>query len=128
MSECQWPICKRDALNGSVYCYDHKRLMGETSVKTLAQPIPKKSEKRKEEDKILSKMFKARMAISDRCELKIPGVCTGKAQGFDHIQKTTPLNRLDPLNLKLSCHACNGQKEINTAQANELGLSLSKFK
>lgn len=129
MSECTWPTCRRESLEGKVFCYDHFRVYGrEPIVKEAPKAIPKKSARRKEEDKVLKKLFKERTAISDRCELNIKKVCTRKAQGFDHTQKTSPANRLDTKNLKLACNACNLAKELRPHESEQAGISKSRFK
>ena len=87
--------------------------------------IPKRSKKKIKEDKWLSDLLKAE--DDNSCELKSP-VCTGRAQGWDHQQKSTPANRLVRENLKRSCNACNSFKEQNLQWAIANGFHVSRFK
>lgn len=67
------------------------------------------------------------LAENKFCELKSP-VCTGTAQGLDHLQKRTEKNLMDKANLKRSCNACNQFKEDNPEWAIENGFHISRFK
>lgn len=128
--KCEWPTCSDHALDGKQYCYQHNRVYGKTTP-TITAPvvatIPKKNSKTIARDNEYKKILKVLLAISDRCELRTP-VCTGKAQGLDHVQKRSPINHLDLSNLKRACNACNGYKEDHSAEAKAMGLSKSKFK
>lgn len=124
--KCIWPGCRSHAPEGKHYCYLHGR-HAPKDAKSGPKPIPKKSEKRKQEDKKLKKLFNGRE--TNTCQLQIPNVCTGTVQGFDHTQKTSPNNRLQPDNMKLSCNACNTYKETSEGQewAKENGHHVSRF-
>lgn len=121
--QCKFPGC-RFSSESNGYCIRHKIYSGTTTPKVVYQ-IPKKSAKMKNDDKILAAMKK--LETSNDCELKSP-VCTGKMQGYDHQQKTSPKNRTDRKNLKRACNACNSYKEKNPAWAKENGFHVSRFK
>lgn len=87
--------------------------------------IPKRSAKKIKQDKVLADLLKAE--DDDSCELKSPE-CTGKAQGWDHQQKSSPANRMVRSNLKRSCNACNLYKELHKDWAVANGLHISRFK
>lgn len=95
-------------------------------VKKSKKPIPKKSKKRIKQDRQYKKLVVIKMAEDVTCELKTP-VCTYYAEGLDHTQKRSPANVLKKVNTKRSCNACNLWKELNPKQAEEMGISVSKF-
>lgn len=89
--------------------------------------IPLKSAKRKIQDRKYIKKVKAQVEKDNRCKIKSP-VCTGFMQGFDHIQKRSPLNVLEDKNLLPACNACNQYKEQHPKWARDNGFDISKFK
>lgn len=95
-------------------------------VKKPSKDIPKRSEKMKDELKEYNKIKKEMLAESDRCELRSP-VCTGKAQGLQHL-KRRGINLLNRKFLKRACNACQLWSEQNPLESIEKGMSLSVHK
>lgn len=95
--------------------------------KKKSKGIVKKSEKRKKDEKEYHKILDELRAISDRCELKVPGVCIGVMQGGHHKKKRTPKTYLDKKLILRSCNHCNSWAEAHSAEAKEMGLVESKF-
>lgn len=125
--KCEWVTCNEEAKPGSVYCFQHGRIYG-SKVEKKKQPIAKKSEKRKTEEKEYKKIVKEMFAESNKCELNVPGICMVKAQGLHHMRKRTGKNYLDRKYLKRACNPCNLFCETNPIEAMKLGLVISKFK
>lgn len=91
------------------------------------KPIPKKSAKRIEEDKKLAKIREEmKKEKGARCAIQSP-VCLGFVQGLNHIQKTSPKNRLEKNNLELCCNPCNQFIETNRQWAEDNGHFISRF-
>ena len=86
-----------------------------------------KSVKRVAEERLYKKIVKEMLALHPYCRIKSP-VCTGKAQGLDHLQKRSPKNYLKRNNLIPACNACQIYKEENPEWSNKNGTSISKFK
>lgn len=124
IQHCQFPICPIHS--NSKYCI--RRAVGSLIPEAIKKVynIPKRSKKRIIEQKEYLGKVKAAAAIDDNCEIRSP-VCTGKMQGFNHPQKRTPKNWLDPKNHERSCNECNGYIEIHTEWAKEHGHFISKF-
>lgn len=146
---CKFYKCTR-IVEKDGYCFLHKMYAGASTSATIhkdivagspiaklqkkkesnakpRKPIAKQSKKRKKEQPVYVAMVKAAAAEDDSCEVRSP-VCTGKMQGFNHTQKTSPKNRLDRENLKRCCNACNDYIEKNTEWAEENGHLISRFK
>ena len=66
------------------------------------------------------------LAQHSHCEVKIPQVCTKKAQGLQHKVKRSEKNLMDPDNLLRCCNACNAWIEQHPLEAIALGVSKSK--
>lgn len=81
---CDFPNCKINSLPGKPFCIGHQKQFGLMPIKE-DKPIAKKSDKRKQDDKEYKKMLKEMRAISNKCELKVQGVCTGTMEGLHHI-------------------------------------------
>ncbi len=85
-------------------------------------PIAKKSAKRKELDKEYKKVSKP-MWEGQKCALKVKGVCSGMAQGWNHAAgKENAEKLLDMANGQPACNKCNGWCEDNHAKAVEMGF------
>ena len=123
---CAFPFCKSNSVTGP-YCIGHAKMMGTEKINEPAKKISIKSVKRKVDDKLYKKILKEVLDKNPECKIKSP-VCTGKAQGFDHKQKTSPNNRLNRSNLVPACNACNLYKEVNPVWAEQNGHSVSRFK
>jgi len=85
------------------------------------------SDKRQKMQVEYRKIVKEMLSENKMCEMKIPGVCTGAAEGLDHIQKRTSKNLLERTNLRRACNACNLSKENHPKLADQLGLTKSRF-
>lgn len=99
------------------YCRVHKAAKIITRV-----VINKVSEPRKELNKKYTKLSKIKKGEKTECEIRIPGVCTGKIQGYNHPAGKHSAERL--LNLddgKFCCNACNTWCEDHPKEAMELG-------
>lgn len=103
----------------------HLKKLGDKPAKPV-KPIATQSNKRKEEQKEYKKIVKEILSADDRCKLKVPGTCTGKAQGLHHLRKRVGF-LLDKRFLKPACNACNQWVELHPKEAIEKGLALSKF-
>ena len=88
--------------------------------------ISKMSAKRKKESKVLA-VIKAGMMIKldGLCQLKGPN-CLTFATDYEHIQKSSPANYIDPNNGTLACRICNSEKESKPELFKE--HSISRFK
>ena len=95
--------------------------------KSKPYKIPVMSAKRKAEQKEYKKIVASKIKQDDRCKIKSE-VCTGKAEGLDHLQKRSPSNMIAEDNLIQSCNACNLYKELNPTWAMNNGFSISRFK
>ena len=54
-----------------------------------------------------------------RCQIKIPGVCTGKATEVDHIRRG---DDHQPSNLRAACAACHGKKSSREGNSRQSEL------
>jgi hypothetical protein len=88
--------------------------------------IAPQSKKRIKEQAEYVKIVKEFMEVSDRCELKVVGICTGTASGLHHMKKRVGFFT-DKRYLKRACSACNQFAEQFPLKSIELGISLSKF-
>jgi len=95
--------------------------------KSKPYKIPVMSAKRKEVQKEYKKIVLEKINKDDRCKIKSE-VCTGKAEGLDHLQKRSPSNMTKEDNLIQCCNACNLYKELNPVWATNNGFSISRFK
>jgi len=122
---CNFPLCQRKAEKNG-YCVCHKIYSDTPAEKKAPYKIPNKSANAKKTDRKLKKIVDDLKLINPACQLKTP-VCTGYAQGSDHIVKRSPKNVTDKNNIVLACNACNSWKEANSKKAKEMGISKSKF-
>jgi hypothetical protein len=105
------------------------KMMGMSPEKEEKKPVklPIKSVKRIAEDKLYKKIVREMLALEPGCRIKSP-VCTGKAQGLDHLQKRSPKNLLNRSNLIPACNACQQYKEEHPQWSKRNGTSISRFK
>jgi len=90
------------------------------------KPVNKESKKRVKQKRVLSVIKAGKMIDLDgECQLKGPN-CTFFATDYEHIQKSSPANYIDPNNGTLSCRNCNRDKEIYPELFKE--HSISRFK
>jgi hypothetical protein len=141
---CAFPLCKSYATDSGL-CVSHGKIYKPEDLKGVVKrdtpasepkkavkklvrkPIKKKSAKRSSQEKDYKKILLEMKAESDLCELKVPGVCTGKMEGLHH-QKKRGANYLNRKYLRRACNACNGWCESHPLEAIEMGLSISKHK
>jgi hypothetical protein len=57
-----------------------------------------------------------------RCELRVPGVCTGRAAEIDHTKNRSQLGPHTLDNLRHSCAPCHRWKTENPNAAHDLGI------
>ena len=94
--------------------------------KKKQQPPPKMSAKRKKESKVLYVLKGKKMIELDGlCQLKGAN-CQYFATDYEHIQKSSPANYIDPKNGTISCRMCNSDKEKFPELFKQ--HSISKFK
>jgi len=94
--------------------------------KTKPYSIPKMSAKRKKESKILQVLKAGKMIdLNGLCQLKGPN-CQIYATDYEHIQKSSPANYIDPNNGTISCRVCNSEKESKPELFKQ--HSISRFK
>ena len=123
---CTWYKCTIKAeANG--YCFLHNAKMGNPKSEKVKAPILKVSVKRKLINKEYKKIKDSIISTDKGCKIKSP-VCTGSAQGLNHIQKRSPKNLIVLNNLVACCNACNSYLETNDAWARKNGHTVSRFK
>ena len=106
---CNFPLCKSRAYRDG-YCIGHAKHFAGPKKKKLPIGINKVSEKRKVEQRIYSKIVKAKIEESEGlCVLNGP-TCSGMAEGGDHTQNRSPSNYIDPDNIEPACNNCNTLK------------------
>lgn len=125
--ECEFPTCHYEATH-STFCFQHFRIYGTHTPKPAPKPIPKKSAKAKIEDKEYKNIVKQLLSENNQCEMKVPGVCTGLAQGLHHKRKRSKHTLKDRKNLIRACNACNLYCETHPLDAALLGLVETKHK
>lgn len=126
MSKCIWPTCNQDAIKE--YCYQHGRVYGTKSPKPTPQPIAKKSEKMKHEDKVYKKFVAEYLSRQEnkRCNIQGPN-CTVIATCINHRKRRFKDTKMNEEYIEPSCFACNSDIESNHTEAKETGHLLSKF-
>lgn len=110
---CPFPLCIRASDKGSSYCVFHRKYFDTPNPKKSKQPIATESVKRKKEKKVLAVIKKDKMIeLNGECQLRGAN-CTGKATDYEHIQKSSPSNYIDPKNGTIACRNCNRDKELH---------------
>ena len=71
------------------YCFLHNAKMGNPKSIKVKLPLPKVSAKRKVINKEYKKIKDSIISADKACKIKSP-VCTGLAQGLNHLQKRSP--------------------------------------
>jgi 5-methylcytosine-specific restriction endonuclease McrA len=123
---CVFPLCDR-IVERNDFCVFHARHFAGPKPEKVKKNLPKQSPKRIKEQKEYKKQVAAAIKENPECMIKGP-TCTGFAQGFDHKQKRSPANFLNPDNQVPACNACNLFKELNPGWSNVNGHSVSRFK
>lgn len=92
------------------------------------KPIAPRSKKLEE---VMKKQYRPQVKemvdAGTMCVVKSP-VCTGRAQGFHHLQGRIGKNLTDPKKKVPCCNACNRTIEQNDLWARNNGWKFSKFK
>lgn len=94
--------------------------------KKRLKPIPKKSAKRIEDDKVYFAERDLFLMMHKECQLNVPG-CTRKATEIHHKAGRIGAKYLDKKYWAASCRNCNGWVEVNSAAAKKKGWKISKF-
>lgn len=95
-------------------------------VEKKKQPIAKMSAKRKKEKKVLIVIKAGKMIdLNGLCQLKGPN-CQKIATDYEHKQKSSPANYIDPNNGTIACRNCNRDKELYPKLFKD--HSISRFK
>jgi hypothetical protein len=124
MTKCVFPNC---SFTGSPeYCFRHKPKNSPKEVKPK-KAIAKKSDKQKEIDKELKKLYPVFLALpeNERCQLKLKG-CLDKANVVHHVRSRIGQQVFEVKDWLASCAPCNNALE-NDPDAYKKGLKKSKF-
>lgn len=105
-------------------CFGNKK----PEVEKKVYKIPIKAVKRIAEEKLYKKQLKEMLAENPNCEIRIPGVCMGKATGLHHLQKRSPKNYRKRENLVRACSECNLFIEENPTHELSKKFTISRFK
>lgn len=89
--------------------------------KKKTQPIRKRSKKEMVRHRQYVKMIVKMFEEDDNCEVRIPGICTGKMQGGQH-KKRRGVNLFK--HVLRSCNACNFWAELNPKEAIKMGIAI----
>ena len=89
-------------------------------------PIKKKSEKRKNDEKLYKELRINFLNENSYCKAKLPG-CTGMATECHHSKGRIGKNYLDVDTFVALCHSCHVWVTENSKEAIELGLSQSRL-
>jgi len=124
MAKCKSLLCPFEG--SPEYCFRHKPKGQPKEVKPK-KPIAKKSDKQKEIDKELKKLYPVFLALPENkhCQLKLKG-CLGKANVVHHVRSRIGQQVFEVKDWLPSCSFCNNALE-NDPLAYEKGLKKSKF-
>lgn len=125
MSKCKWPGCNKDVPDE--YCVPHGKYFGKKEKEKKVYRIPKKSDKKKEIDKELSKMYPVFLSEpgNEYCRIKLKG-CLGKATTVHHERGRIGDQVFEVKDWVPSCIWCNISLE-NDPDAYKKGLKKSKL-
>lgn len=85
--------------------------------------IRKVAPERKQTNKEYRKRYKKEKGSKTKCEIKIPGVCTGIIQGYNHpAGKHSKKLLLNLVEGQFCCNACNTWLEDHPTEAMEMGF------
>jgi len=126
MSEaCLFPNCKNFAqANG--FCIGHKWAAGEKFEAPKVKSIPKKSEKRVDQDRVYKKQRIKFLKKNPFCKAKLKG-CSRVAEEIHHKKGRVGDNYLDEKTWVGVCRNCHNKIESEPAKAKEKGLSESRL-
>ena len=100
-----------------------KKLKRKDKKKGIRHFSEKREKKQREYRKLVSEILKE----DNRCKVNAPG-CLLTASGLHHKQKRTIKNLTDKNNLIPACNNCQTWIEEHPKEAEQKGLSISKFK
>lgn len=104
------------------YCRLHLKPLPKNQITIVKTVISKVAPQRKETNKEYAKRYKKEKGIKTKCEIKIPGVCTGIIQGYNHpAGKHSKKLLLNLANGQFCCNACNTWIEDHPTEAMALG-------
>lgn len=122
---CTFPICSR-IVERNGFCFLHAPHFAGPKPEKARTSIQKESKKRKKEKKTLAVIKAGKMIeLNGLCQLNGPN-CQKWATDYEHIQKSSPKNYIDPNNGTLACRNCNRDKELHPELFKE--HSVSRFK
>jgi hypothetical protein len=61
------------------------------------------------------------------CEMKVPGICTGRTQTIHHVKGRIGALLLDKKYMMAACCKCNTWVESNDSTARQMGLKVSRI-
>lgn len=124
MSNCSFsPLCHfHPESNG--FCIRHQGFAGMPVAKKKTEPIKKVSDKRKTKNKELAKVVAELKKEKPVCEMKVPGICTGKTQTAHHTKGRTGKLLTDKKKMLACCIACNNWVESHHEEAVKMGLKV----
>lgn len=132
---CAFPLCNRVAQKNGL-CIGHARYANEfpaaiikEEMKAKEKPykIPKVSVKRKPLNRELAKIVARIKKERPECEMKVPGVCTGKTVTAHHPKGKIGELLLDESQLIASCSPCNLWEVSHPKEAKAMGISKSRL-
>ena len=136
MSDCNFPLCTRIAQKNGL-CIGHRIYQNEfpsaiikeeMKQQTKKAPIKNVSDKRKVLNVELAKIVKRIKKDRPVCEMKVPGVCSGKTVTAHHSKGKVGALLLDEKYLIASCSPCNLWEVAHPKEAKEMGISRSRLK
>lgn len=118
---CKEPGCPNvPGANG--YCVKHPSKPAKEK-KHIKKVSDKRTVLNRELAKIVAKIKKQRPT----CEMRVPGICTGKTQTAHHSQGKIADLLLDETKMIASCFACNLWEVAHPAEAKAMGISKSRL-
>lgn len=123
---CQFPTCNAHAQSNG-FCVRHRQY-GAPIAKKEQKPIPKQSEKKKAENKVLKQKYAIYLARPENkvCNIQFDEGCTFYATVVNHRRRRGE-NVLNEKDWEPSCAYCNGKIEEKDGDARDLGHLKSKF-
>lgn len=122
---CAFPNCKSHA-QPNLFCIGHKDF-AEPSPPKPFKPIAHYSKKRVKENSKLGKIVDRMKIERPFCEMRVPGICTGKTQTAHHPYGRIGDHLLNEDELIPSCYACNSWEVSHSKEAKEMGISFSRL-
>jgi hypothetical protein len=98
-----------------------------TPIKPSTKPIPKKSKKRAEDDKVYFALRDLHLKLHPECQIPIEGICAGIATDLHHPKGRVGKLYTDASLFLSACRPCHSYVELHPDIAKELGYSLSRL-